>query len=167
MRITIDLLKSVAHIYGIKIVHKKLPNGLLGEADAETKLITLDESLLDEPIQYRCVLAEEIGHILFPPRPGHVRCHSKSFYSGENCSSIKCVVAQDERKARDWATSVLLSNVDLCRIKKADVSSPEEAAACFSVEPWFMAHRIGYLRRKERRLSGRAKWRNIIRRKQR
>ena len=42
MKISLDLLKSQAKIYGIKIFHKKLPGGLLGEANAETKTITLN-----------------------------------------------------------------------------------------------------------------------------
>ena len=107
-------------------------------------------SLLDNPRQAKCVLAEEIGHILFPPRPGHIRYHSKNFYEKENCSMIKCTVVQDERLARDWATNILLGNVDSCHIVAVGARSVGELADHFDVEPWLIEHRIGYLRRKAR-----------------
>ena len=61
---------------------------------------------------------------------------------------IKNTVAQDERRALDWATGVLLGNVDFDRIKVVGTSSVGQLAEYFDVEPWFMEHRIGYLRRK-------------------
>lgn len=164
MRSSLELLKSQAKIYGISILYEKLEDGLLGKADAETKTITLDPSVLDNPRQHICVMAEEIGHILFPPRPGHVRYHSKGFYQTENCSTTKNTVAQDERKARDWATGVLLGHVDIARIKEVGARSIGELADHFEVEPWFIDHRIGYLRRKARDNGQKIKWRELIRR---
>ncbi|MEG6512469.1 hypothetical protein [Desulforamulus ruminis] len=94
------------------------------------------------------MLTEEIGHIIHSPRPGHIRYHSENFYQTENYSMIKNTVAQDERRALDWATGVLLGNVDFDRIKVVGTSSVGQLAEYFDVEPWFMEHRIGYLRRK-------------------
>jgi len=161
----IDILFVWAKALDIKVMFTKMQTGLYGRADASKKLILLDISLQDNPRSLKCILAEEIGHILIPPRPGHIRYHSKGFYKREDCSLIKYSVAQDERKARDWATSVLLGNVDLSRIKEVGSSSINELADYFDVEPWFMEHRIGYLRRKEREIGRKVKWREIIRRK--
>lgn len=146
--IDLDLLKKQAEIFVIRIIYKPLPDGLHGESNADTMTVTLDAKLLDNPRQHLCVLAEEIGHI--PPRPGHTRYQSKGFYSREDCSMIKHTVAQDERKARDWAISLLLGNVDLSRIMEVGARSINELADYFGVEPWFMSHRIGYLQRKAR-----------------
>jgi hypothetical protein len=164
MRTDAEYLKEMAEIYGIRIKSISLPKGLLGKASAVTKTIYLDVSLLDNPRQAKCVLAEEIGHILFPPRPGHIRYHSKNFYEKENCSMIKCTVAQDERLARDWATNILLGNVDSCHIVAAGARSVGELADHFDVEPWLIEHRIGYLRRKARENGQKVKWRGLIRR---
>lgn len=143
-----ELLFRWAKKMGIRIVYTTLRQDCLGRANAAKKLIKLELSLKDNPRQLKCVLAEEIGHILFPPRPGHVSYHAKDFYEKENCSMIKHTVAQDERLARDWATSVLLGHVDWSRIKSVGAKSVSELADYFDVEPWFMEHRIGYLRRK-------------------
>lgn len=164
MKITIDTVKSICGIYGIKIIYDSLPGGLMGRANARTKTIILDASLRDNPKEEKCVLLEEVGHIIFPPRPGHIRYHSRGFYKREDCSTIKHTVAQDERKARDWATSVLLGNVDIARIKEAGVYSLNELANHFDVTPWFMEHRIGYLRRKGYDNGQKIKWREIIKR---
>lgn len=164
MKLNSGLLKKQAEIYGIRVVYKLLPEGLLGEANADAMTITLDMGLLDDPRQHACVLAEEIGHILLPPRPGHVRYHSRGFYQQENCSLIKHTVAQDERKARDWATSVLLGHVTLCRIQSIGATSIKGLADCLGTEPWLITHRISYLRRKEHAGGRKAKWRDLIKR---
>lgn len=160
-----DILFVWARALDIKVAFTRLRPGLLGRADAARKLILLDLSLQENPRSLKCILAEEIGHILFPPRPGHVRYHSRGFCRSEDCSMIKHTVAQDERKARDWATTVLLGNVDLSRIKETGASSINELAGYFDVEPWFMEHWIGYLRRREWETGRKVKWRDLLQRK--
>lgn len=162
MRITTELLIKQAEIYGIKIIQKILPEGLLGEADADTLTISLDKGM--DNCQTRDVLAEEIGHMVLPPRPGHIRYHSRSFHKNKNCSMIKHIVAQDERLARDWATRLLLGNVDLEEIKNVSANNIAELANHFEVDPWFIEHRIGYLRRKKRESGNKAKWKELIKR---
>ncbi len=76
----------------------------------------------------------------------------------------KYTVAQDERKALDWATGVLLGNVDFDRIKSVYANSVTELAEYFDVEPWFIEHRIGWLRRKARDAGQKIKWREILQR---
>lgn len=165
--ISIDKLSAMAKNLGIRVIFKNLKKhrpGLLGMADAESKTITIDESLLKNQRELRCVLSEEIGHIVYPPRSGHVAYHSKGFYQAENCSVIKHTVAQDERKALDWATGVLLGHVEFDRIKAVGARSISELADYFDVEPWFIEHRIGYLRRKVRDAGQKVRWRDLIRR---
>lgn len=162
MRISIDLLKSQATIYGISIFYKKLPRGLLGFADAETMTIKLDHSLLKNSRQHKCVLAEEIGHILCPPRPGHIRYHSIGFWRTEGTSCIKAVVAQDERKALDWATGVLLPDSEFSKIIESDGGyTVGQIAELLDVEPWIVEHKLGYYRRKRFENHGfRIRWEN-------
>ncbi len=164
MNISLDLLKSMAKIFGIVILYEELPSGQSGKANAETKTVTLDVSLKDNPRQHKCVMAEEIGHILFPPRPGHIRYHSRGFYDHENCSMVKHIVAQDERKALDWATGVLMPNVEFNRTMANGGYLISEIEEMFEVEDWVVQHKIGYYRRKENEAGRKVKWRDIIRR---
>lgn len=82
----------------------------------------------------------------------------------EDASSIKAIVAQDERKAIDWATSVLMPNVDEARIKEDDLKTLGELAEQYEVDIWFMSYKIGYIRRKAREKGQKVKWRDLIRR---
>jgi hypothetical protein len=165
--ITTDSLFEWASIFGIKVVFKNLKgidSGPLGLADADSKTIELDQSLIDSPRQLKAILAEEIGHILYPPRPGHIRYHSRGFWQRADCESIRQSVAQDERKALDWATSVLLPDVEFDRIMENGNLSLSEIAECYEVEPLFAKHKINYYRRKERMSGRKVKWKDVIRR---
>lgn len=164
---TTEELFEIARIFGIKIEFGNLRaknQNHLGRADAKRKIITLDTSIKDTPRLLKCILAEEIGHILFPPRPGHVRYHSIGFWQTEGTSCIKAIVAQDERKALDWATSVLMPDDEFNRIMKKWDMSISEIAEHFEVLPSFMEDRIAYYRRKEKAAGRRVKWKELIRR---
>jgi Zn-dependent peptidase ImmA (M78 family) len=167
-KITLEILKNTAEILGIKIVYAKLPPGLLGKANAETKIISLNVSLRDNPVQEKCVLAHEIGHVLYPPRPGHIRYYSRNFLDLNfyERSNIKAIVDQDERKALDWATRVLMPDGEFNRIAEEGNYSLKEIADFFDVEPWLVEHKVGYYRRKQRDAGKKIRWRDIIRRDQ-
>jgi len=165
--ITTDRLFFWARLFGITVVFKNLQKkhpGLLGVADAENMRVTLDSSLKNTPLQLRCILAEEIGHILFPPRPGHIRYHSRGFWDIDHYerSNIKHIVAQDERKAIDWATNILLPNVELSHIMSIGARNIYELADYYDVEPWFMAFKINYLKRKARTHGEKVRWKDIL-----
>ncbi|HBX22620.1 MAG TPA: ImmA/IrrE family metallo-endopeptidase [Desulfotomaculum sp.] len=160
----IDTLFVWAKALKIRIIYKKLNPGLLGRADATKMVVTLDPSLRDKPRELKCVLAEEIGHILYPPRPGHIRYHSMGFWETDNCGQTKITVAQDERKALDWATSVLMPDVEFNRIMEEGNHYLWEIADEFGVEQWFLEHKIGYYRLKAREMGRKVKWRDLIRR---
>ena len=71
-----DLADELGIDYAYDDLHNKQHPNLDGYADASKRLIVMDKSLLEKPRHHKCVLAEEIGHILFPPRPGHVAYHT-------------------------------------------------------------------------------------------
>ena len=165
-RIGVELLLVWANVYDIKVKYRHLPPGLLGKANARTKTITLDTRLEPKYRLLKCVLAEEIGHILYPPRPGHVAYHSTNYYHIDHCdrSNIKAIVAQDERKALTWATGVLIPDVEFWRVNRNGVDTVYELAEYFEVEEWFMMLKIGYVRRTARNAGHKIKWKDIIKR---
>jgi len=165
-KININHLDFWTDLLGIKAIFRNLQPGLLGSADAWRKIIKLDNSLRGRPRLMKCVLAKEIGHILYPPRPGHIRYHSTGFWETEHHerSHLKVIVAQDERKALTWATSVLIPDVEFWRAIGEKHNTVYELADYFEVEEWFVLLKIGYIRRKARDDGQRLKWRDIIRR---
>lgn len=166
MRVSTDILFHWAARIGVKIVYTNLPSGCLGKADATRKAIKLDKSLLDSERKLRSVFSEELGHIISPPRFGHIRYHSIGFYETayDESSNIKRIVAQDERKALDWATGILLPDVEFGRIMENGNYTLWEIEEIFDVERWLIEHKIGYYRRKQWNLGRRVKWRDLIRR---
>lgn len=161
MTFSTDRLFYWARLLEISVIFADLPTGLLGQANADTKTITLDRALKSSDRRLRCVLAEEIGHIMHPPRPGHLRYHSKGYWQIDDRSSLRHIVAQDERKALDWATGVLMPDVEFNRIMEDGNHSISEIVELYEVEPWAVLHKISYYRRKAGR---RVKWRDVIRR---
>lgn len=166
--ITTERLFIWANIFGIKVAFKNLKElnpGPLGLADAEGKSIELDQSLMGSPCQLKSIFAEEIGHILYPPRPGHIRYHSRGFWRREDCESIRQTVAQDERKALDWATGVLMPDVEFGQIMEAGNMTLAEIAERYEVDPLLAKHKVSYYRRKERMSYRKTRWRDLIKRK--
>lgn len=167
--ISADDLFTWAMELGIKVIFRNLCKqhpDLLGTADAADKIITLDQALRNEPQKLKCVLAEEIGHILFPPRPGHVRYHSKK-YIDVDCisrSNVKAIVAQDERKALQWATDVLIPDDQFWEAIKGGASTVYLLADWFDVERWFILVKVGFIRRQARDDGQKLRWRDIIKR---
>jgi Zn-dependent peptidase ImmA (M78 family) len=161
--ISIDLLYFWADEQDIRVVFSPLRaynTGLLGMADVKRRIIKLDVSLRTMRRLLKCVLAHEIGHFIFPPRPGHIRYHSCSYINidHDERSNIKAVVHQDERLALKWATSVLMPNVEFNRIIESGNYSVREIADHFDVDPLFVRFKINYymLRKPKTR------WRDLI-----
>lgn len=120
-------------------------------------LILLDEQLLS-PARYRlhrCVLAEEIGHALHPPRPGHLRYYRRPWRVVDNQAII---VAQDEAKALRWATDFLMPDVEFRRAQAKGYDTVPDLADYFYVTEEFVRAKIGFLRRKARDIGRKLKW---------
>lgn len=167
--ISTDLLFFWAREQGIKVIFKSLQTnhpGRLGKADTKRKVIKLDITLRSMPRLLKCVFAHEIGHFIYPPRPGHIRYHSRSYVNikHDERSNIKAIVRQDERMALKWATSVLMPDVEFNRIMENGNYSVKEIADYFDVDPLFVRYKIGYYRAKERDFGRKVKWRDLIKR---
>lgn len=164
--INLDHLEWWADFLGVKVCYTHLPKGMLGRAHADIKVIKLDKSLKVNNRLLKCVMAEEIGHILYPPRPGHVRYHSKAYWQTEYVerSNLKVIVAQDERAALDWATGVLMPDVEFWRAVSESVNTIPQLIEYFDVEDWIVRHKVGHIRRQARSEGRRLKWRDIIKR---
>lgn len=169
MMISMNTLYDIAMELDIEVIFRNLRQrhpDLLGMADASNRTIHLDQTLNQSPRQHRCVLAEEIGHIIYPPRPGHIRYHSRQ-YMDRDCidrSNIRTIVAQDERKALKWATNVLIPDVEFWRVISEGENNIYQLVDKFDVEPWFLLLKIGFIRRQARESGKRLKWRDIVRR---
>ncbi|RYD02603.1 hypothetical protein N752_25075 [Desulforamulus aquiferis] len=70
---------NLANELEIKVVITNLTPGLLGKANARTKTIYFEKSSKLHQ-KHKCIMAEEIGHIISPPRHGHIAYHSINFY---------------------------------------------------------------------------------------
>lgn len=105
-------------------------------------LIVLDRLLLSRPRLHRCVLAEEIGHALHPPRPGHLRFYRRPWRVVDNQAVI---VAQDEAKALRWATDFLMPDVEFWRAVSKGYNTVPELADYFYVEEWFVRAKLKFL----------------------
>ncbi len=167
--VTLDTLLLITDTLGIKVKFKDLNRnhiGLLGKADANKRKVVLDNSLKFCMREQKCILSEEIGHILYPPRPGHIAYHARGYYDIDNIerSIIKVTVAQDERRALDWATNALIPDVEFWRAVEEGENILYQLADWFEVTEWFMRIKIGYIRRKALDNGTRLKWNDIIRR---
>ncbi len=115
--------------------------------------MTLDNSLKFCTREQKCVLAEEIGHVLYPLRPGHIAYQARGYYDIDNIerSMIKAFVAQYKRRALDWASNALIQDdVEFWRALKEGESTLYDLHEYFSVTEWFLRLKIGYIRRKAR-----------------
>lgn len=168
--ISMNTLYDIAMELDIEVIFRDLRQrhpDLLGMADASNGTIYLDLTLNQSPRQHRCVLAEEIGHIVYPPRPGHIRYHSRQ-YMDRDCidrSNIRAIVAQDEHKALKWATNALIPDVEFWRVIGEGENNVYQLVEKFDVEPWFLLLKIGFIRRQARDGGKRLKWRDLIVRK--
>lgn len=152
--ISVDNLFFIANALGIEVVFKNLrykhPD-LYGMANAKTNTITLDRSLMNNTRKLKCILAEEIGHILQLPRPGHIAYHSTDYmhHNHRNRCNIQAIVAQDEHKALLWATGFLMPDDEFWRARENGVINTYEFAEWFDVEEWFVLVKLDYIRRRQ------------------
>jgi len=160
-------LETVAHYYRLEIRYENLQNehpGRLGVARPAKGLIVLDISIRGTR-QEKCVLAEEIGHCLYPPVADHRLFYSKRFYTLDSHQKrdLRRDVWREERAARCWAADVLIP--DYCFWDFFDIGPHEMEEWCerFDVEPWLVAFKIAYLHSKGRQSGGRFfKWHQAV-----
>jgi hypothetical protein len=165
--ISLEHLLQLAYDLCISISYRDL-NGqhpqLLGYTRG--RYITLDVSLRDKPRQHKCVLAEEIGHALYPPGANHISYHIAGGWAELNFLSrgnIEYSVGQDERHALKWATGLLIPDQAFWEYADDGRCFVWEWCEYFDVEQWFFEMKVGFIRAGQdpRR---RMKWREIVRR---
>lgn len=122
-------------------------------------LIILDNTLLFRYRQHRCVLAEEIGHSFYPPRPSHIRFHKNRCKA---CDNDAVIMEQDEQKALKWATDFLIPDAKLWQAMFEGYRTVSELTDYFDVEDWFLRKKIGFIRRKARNEGIKLKWGDIF-----
>ena len=165
--ITLDELCTLVEKLKIRVIFANLRKqnpDYLGKADAATRTITLDISLRDNYRQLKCVLSEEIGHILYPPCCGHIRYHSRAYWQTDHLtrSKMQYNVAKDERMALDWATGILITDEQILSAKDRGINTLPLIAEYFDVEPWIVSLKIGYIRRKGWENGIKYKWTDFI-----
>jgi hypothetical protein len=165
--ITNDHLVLIASLLGARVTYSNL-HAVHTRLEAYTRfpVIHLDRSLECRPRQHRCVLAEEVGHICYPPRPGHVAYHVADSWDKLDHAArdnLAVIVAQDERKALQWATGLLIPDSAFWRFAEKGPHRLEDWLEEFDVERWFLEAKIGLLRVSQPPKK-RLKWREIIQR---
>lgn len=158
-----DLLR-IASLYNIRVIYRNLhvSNPVLeGYAKPLQRLIVLDNSLLGRPTDHICVLAEEIGHIFYPPVYSCVNYHRADFYQKDTLarSEIKYQHSKTERVALVWATGYLIPDEEFWEFAASGPREFVEWLEHFGVAEWLMRWKIGFMKTQTH-----FKCRNIIKR---
>jgi len=80
--------------------------------------------------------------------------------------NTKAIVGQDERKARKWASNVLMPDDEFWQALGGGANTIYRLTEWFDVEEWFVLMKIGYVRMQARETGTKIKWREIISREQ-
>ena len=149
----IEDLHRIARIYNIRVVYKDLnarDSRLEGYAWSERMLIVLDKSLIFRPVDHVCVLAEEIGHMLFPPIYDCISYHMVAFWQQDAVirSQTKYLHSKTERPALIWATDYLIPDEEFWEFVREGPREWWEWLERFEVAPWLMHWKIGFMRAK-------------------
>lgn len=121
-------------------------------------LIVLDHSLRFRTRQFKCVLAEEVGHILYPPASSGIVYHMLEYWECDSIERSKVAYyhAKNERAALLWATAFLIPDRDFWIFAHEEPRDWYEWLERFDVEDWFMRKKIGFMRAQKP-----FKWREI------
>jgi Zn-dependent peptidase ImmA (M78 family) len=158
-----DDLIYLASLFGIKVVNRDIHSEkplLDGYAKPNEKLIVLEKSL-EYTTHGLCVLAEEIGHCLFPPLSNHIMYHKTNYHdmSYWNRDNLAVQVAKEETQAIEFATTLLIPDQEFWKHYSTGPHEIWEWCEHFGVAEWFMRRKIGFMRSKKH-----FKWRDIVKR---
>ena len=147
-----DDLIYIASSLGIEVVyhdiHSKKPL-LDGYAIPYQQKIVIEKSL-KYTTQGTCVLAEEIGHCLYPPLSNHIMYHRTDYYdmSQWDCDNLAVKVAKEEHQAMFFATNLLIPDKKFWDYYKSGPHTIYEWCEHFGVTEWFMLRKIDFMRSK-------------------
>ncbi|AFM43006.1 putative Zn peptidase [Desulfosporosinus acidiphilus SJ4] len=144
----------------IKVLYKDfshLPENIHGLYFYEQRigpLIVLDKNLHHSHRLHRCVLAEEIGHFYTAARTNILTVHTSA--------NLQTIENQDERKAAQYATDLLIPDSELIKALESGCRSCFELAEYFDVTEWFMYRKLGFLKMCFRRTGLKVKGRDLF-----
>lgn len=101
-------------------------------SDNKVKAIVLDYSQLDNAVDEKCVLAEELGHY-----------YTNSTYP-LSCTD-KELVDKAEYRAKKWAVKALVSASDLEKVKHQGLKYKWEIAEFLGVSEWIAEKALEYI----------------------
>lgn len=162
---SIEVLFFVLGEMGARVEYKNL-HARHPQLEGYTRppVITLDSTLPDRPREHRAILAHEMGHLVYPPLPGHHRYHIASEwealdYAGRD--SIEHVVAKDERLAMKYATDLLIPDKLFWQFAATGPHEYWEWLEEFDVPKWFFEFKVGFIRAGQP-ARDRLKWRDVV-----
>ena len=158
----IQALCQILYNFNIDIVYTDLhsKNPLLEAYTLpQNQKIILDISLSNRPRQYKCVLAEEVGHALYAPLNGSIQYHIAEYWDMDfyQRGNISYRHTKSERVALLWATSFLIPDDEFWGFANMGPHEWWEWLERFEVEEWFMRRKIGFMRCKKH-----FKWKEIV-----
>jgi Zn-dependent peptidase ImmA (M78 family) len=160
-----DDLVYIAGSLGIEVVyrdiHSKKP--LLDGYAAPYKKLIVIEKTIKYTTHGLCVLAEEIGHCLYPPLSNHIMYHRSDYHNMNQwqCDNLAVQVAKEENQAIVFATNLLIPDSVFWEYFESGPHEIWEWCDYFCVAEWFMRRKIGLMRAKKG-----FRWRNAIARAQ-
>jgi hypothetical protein len=160
----IDFLFQIIKNHGMKLIYSDIhiANPLLDAYTIpDTKQIIVDITLPHRPRQHKCILAEEVGHVLYPPMDGSALHHVAEYwdYDCYQRSNISYRHVKSERAALLWATSFLISDTEFWEFASQGPHEWWEWLERFDVEDWFLKRKVGFMRTKKS-----FKWREVVKR---
>ncbi len=122
--------------------------------------VILLDKLLDKPENrrlHRCVLSEELGHHFTAPRNDLPRVFGSCSLGVTRVlpddALSKVQIAQDERKALEWATNFLMPNNEFNKAVAAGCRTVYDLAEWFDVTEWFVYRKLGIIKARYREIA--------------
>lgn len=141
-----DRLWHIVEKEHIKVIYKEMshiPERLHGLYLYDKRfgpLIILGKHLLTNYRLHKCVLAEEIGHLYTSPRTNILTAYTSA--------NLKALMSQDERKALEYATNLLMPNGEFNRAVSEGCQSVYDLAERFDVTEWLVYRKLEILKTK-------------------
>lgn len=141
---TLDDLLCLADAARITIRYHDLNSHPEITAWAQGRTIILDRSLLSNYREHKCILAEEIGHVLLPPLQSHAPYYKKTFATLDfkRRSLLTYQVSKDEFRARAWAANFLIPEAAFSDHIARGPHTITDWCDYFEVSDWLMLFRF-------------------------
>lgn len=144
-------LRAICEREGVELAYKHLDpdRGLLGMYIRDGKGrqgIILDRSLMTQPRDERCVMAEEVGH--------HKTTGTGTLFVVHFSYHTVVEMSRTEQRALRWATEYLMPTPDFALAIRRGRRSIEELADYFFVTHWMVRFKLRFIKQDLRREQG-------------